>query len=186
MHRRKALKNLGLLSGSLMLFPSCDFSKENVSRVMNNLQVTETQESLLKSLVETLIPKTDTPGGLDLKLDEFVWVMVDDCLPKDEQDSFMNGLSAFESTYKKFSGNSFQGSEQEQRALIMSQMADENSNKELPQDVIRFIEISKSYAVLGFMRSEYLMTEVMPYSLVPGKYPSCRTVDPNGKINIYA
>ena len=186
MHRRKALKNLGLLSGGLMLFPSCDFSKENVSKVMNNLQVSETQESLLKSLVETLIPKTDTPGSLDLNLHEFVWVMVDDCLPKNERDSFMNGLSSFESTYKKFSGNSFQGSEQEQRALIMSQMADEKSNEELPEEVIRFIEISKSYAVLGFMRSEYLMTEVMPYSLVPGKYPACRTVDPNGKINIYA
>jgi hypothetical protein len=186
MHRRKALKNLGLLSGSMILFPSCDFSKENVSKVMNNMQVTETQESLLKSLVETLIPKTDSPGGLDLNLDEFVWVMVDDCLPKDEQDSFMKGLSSFESTYKNFSGNSFLESDQEQRALIMSQMTNENSNKELLQDVVRFIEISKSYAILGFMRSEYIMTEVMPYSLVPGKYPSCRNVDPNGKINIYA
>ena len=51
---------------------------------------------------------------------------------------------------------------------------------------MRFIEISKSYAIVGFMRSEYVMTEVMPYSLVPGKPPVCRTIDTNEKINIYA
>lgn len=186
MDRRKALKNLGLLSGSVILFPSCDFSKENVTRVMNNLQVTETQESLLKSLVETFIPETDQPGGLSMNLDEFIWVMVDDCLPTDQQDAFLKGLYSFERTYKEFGGESFQKSNQEQRASVLSQMVSENPDKEVPDEVIRFIQISKSYAVLGFMRSEFIMTEVMPYTLVPGKPPVCRTLDPNGKINIYA
>lgn len=186
MDRRKALKNLGLLSGSVILFPSCDFSKENVSIVMNNLQVTETQESLLKSLVETYIPETEHPGGLSMNLDEFIWVMVDDCLPKDQQDDFMKGMSLFEPTFEELGGESFQKSNQEQRTAALSQMLIENPVREIPEEVIRFIEISKSYAVLGFMRSEYIMTEVMPYSLVPGKPPVCRTIDPNGKINIYA
>ena len=186
MDRRKALKNLGLLSGSVILFPSCDFSKENVSKVMNNLQVTETQESLLKSLVETYIPETEHPGGLSMNLDEFIWVMVDDCLSKEEQAAFIKGLSLFELTFKEFGGESFQKSNQEQRATVLSQMMVENPVNEIPQEVIRFIEISKSYAILGFMRSEYVMTEVMPYSLVPGKPPVCRTIDTNEKINIYA
>lgn len=186
MDRRKALKNLGLLSGSVILFPSCDFSKENVSRVMNNLQVTETQESLLKSLAETYIPETEHPGGLSMKLDEFIWVMVDDCLSKDERAAFIKGLSLFELTFKELDGESFQKSNQEQRATGLSQMMVENPVKEIPEEVIRFIKISKSFTVLGFMRSEYIMTEVMPYSLVPGKPPVCRILDPNEKINIYA
>jgi len=186
MDRRKALKNLGLLSGSVILFPSCDFSKENVSKVMNNLQVSETQESLMKSLAETYIPETDRPGGRSLNLDEFIWVMVDDCLPKDEQEAFIKGLSLFEPAFKELGGESFQKSNQEQRVTALSQMMVENPVKEIPQEVIHFIEISKSYAILGFMRSEYVMTEVMPYSLVPGKPPVCRTIDPNEKINIYA
>ncbi len=185
MDRRNALKNLGLLSGSLILFPSCDFSKENVSRVMNTLQVTESQESLLKILVETIIPETDHPGGLAMKLDEFIWVMVDDCLPKDQQDAFLNGLSSFESIYKDLSGEDIQNSKPERRAVLLEQMVGENPDRKVPQDVKSFIEISKSYAVLGFMRSEYIMTEVFPYTLVPGKYPACRTLDPNKKINIY-
>ena len=186
MNRRNALKNLGLLSGSVILFPSCDFSKENVSRVMNNLQVTQSQESLLKNLVESMIPETDHPGGPALKLDEFIWVMVDDCLPKDQQDSFLSGLSAFQATYKDLSGENFQDSKPERRAALLEQMVGKNPDSEVPEKVKRFIEISKSYAVLGFMRSEYIMTEVFPYALVPGKYPACRTLDTNGKINIYA
>ena len=67
MDRRKALKNLGLISGGLLVLPSCDFSKENVSRVMNNLELTDSQESLLKNLVEAYIPETDIPGGIGLK-----------------------------------------------------------------------------------------------------------------------
>lgn len=186
MDRRKALKSLGLLSSGLVLLPSCDFSKENVSKVMNNLKVTDSQESILKSLVETYIPETEHPGGLSMRLDEFIWVMVDDCLSKDEQADFIKGLSLFEPAFKQLVGESFQKSNQEQRATALSQIMVENSVNEIPEEVIRFVEISKSYAVMGFMRSEYIMTEVMPYSLVPGKPPVCRTIDPNGKINIYA
>ncbi len=186
MDRRKALKNLGLISGGLLVLPSCDFSKENVSRVMNNLEVTESQESLLKSLVEAYIPETDIPGGIGLKLDEFVWVMVDDCLPKEQQDSFLRGLSSFETLFKKINGSSFSGSTADQKTLALSEIVSGEANDPERKDVLAFVEISKSFAVLGFMRSEYLMTEVMPYTLVPGKYPACRTVDTNEKVNIYA
>ena len=65
-------------------------------------------------------------------------------------------------------------------------MLGENSAEETPEDVKYFIEVSKSFAILGFMKSEYMMTEVMPYSLVPGKPPVCRTIVPNEQININA
>ena len=110
--------------------------------------------------------------------------MVDDCLPKDRQDSFLKGLSSFESTFRQFSGASFGASNQEEKARVLDEMIN-SPTTEISEDVIHFVQTSKSYAVLGFMRSEYLMTEIMPYSLIPGKYPACRTTDPNGKINIY-
>lgn len=186
MDRRKALKSLGLLSGGLILLPSCDFSKENVTKIMSNLKVTKSQESLLKNLVQTIIPETEVPGAGGLNIDEFVWVMVDDCLSEDQQKLFMNGLAMFETTYEDFSGENFFDSEQDKKVSILNQMMSDKEVKEAHEDVRHFIEISKSYAMLGFMESEYIMTQVMPYSLVPGKPPECRTIDPNGKINIYA
>ena len=48
------------------------------------------------------------------------------------------------------------------------------------------IEIAKAFTILGFNKSEYIMTEVMPYTLIPGKNPTCRNLDPNEKINANA
>ena len=60
------------------------------------------------------------------------------------------------------------------------------SAKEVPKEVSYFIETTKSFVTQGFMQSEFVMTEVMPYALVPGKPPVCMEIDPNGQINIYA
>ncbi len=101
----------------------------------------------------------------------------------------MEGLSSFSAFYENQSGETFEDSSLPDRSIVMSKMLDEDpssSNSKTPEDIRLFLELLKSFTVLGFMRSEYMMTEVMPYSLVPGKYPSCRTLDPNGKINIYA
>ena len=68
MDRRKALRNIGLLSGGLILLPACDLSKENVTRVMNKFEVTEKQETLLKDLVATLIPEIEIPGAGSLEI----------------------------------------------------------------------------------------------------------------------
>jgi hypothetical protein len=164
MDRRKALKQLSLLSGGLILLPSCDFSKEEITRAMNNLEVTPTQESLLSDLVDFIIPETNIPGGQSLELDKFVWVMVDDCLPKKQQEVFLKGLSTFEKV-------GFSSIKTETPAT---------------GEVLYLIETTKSFATLGFMQSEFVMTELMPYALVPGKPPVCRTIDPNDQININA
>jgi len=52
------------------------------------------------------------------------------------------------------------------------------------QDQDNFIQTSKNFTSLGYMRSEYIMTEVMPYTLVPGTYGPCETVDNSKRINI--
>ncbi len=175
MDRRKALKQLSLLSGGLILLPSCDFSKEEVTRAMNNLEVTQAQESLLNHLVDLMIPETDTPGGKSLGLDKFVWVMVDDCLSGKQQDVFIKGLSKLEKV--GFSNL---------KTEVLATGEDEGSSKQMPDELRYLIETSKSFATLGFMQSEYVMTEVMPYALVPGKPPVCRTIDVNDQININA
>ncbi len=68
MDRRKALVNLGILTGGMVLLPSCEFSKEKISFALNNLQVTESQESLLKDIVSFLIPEGDLPGAGSLNV----------------------------------------------------------------------------------------------------------------------
>lgn len=186
MDRRKALKQIGLLSGSVVLLSACDVSKENVSRVMNKLRITDAQEALMEKLIDTIIPETDIPGALSLKVADFVWVMADDCLNEDLQGSFLSGLEQFKSRFKAVIGSDFDEAGQPERVRGMSSILKDNPASEPNDDVVAFIEITKAFSILGFTKSEYFMTEVMPYTLIPGKNPQCKTIDPNQKINANA
>ena len=45
MDRRKALLNLGILTGGMVLLPSCDFTEEQVSLSLNKLRITASEEA---------------------------------------------------------------------------------------------------------------------------------------------
>lgn len=185
MDRRKALRRIGLLSSGLILFPGCDLTQENVTRVMNKFEVTDKQEALMKELVASLIPETEIPGAGHLNVQDFVWVMADDCLEEDLQDSYLRGLQGFNNSFGKAAGKDFDGSEQGERIAGLNALMEAGSDGEV-EHVQNFIEITKAFVILGYTQSEYFMTEVMPYTLIPGKNPECRTVYPNEKINVNA
>jgi len=188
MNRRKALKNLGILSGGIVLLSSCDFSKEKVSLVLNKLKITSSQENLMKALVTTIIPDGEISGAEKLMVHDFVWIMVDDCLEADEQDSFLKGLINFDADIKKLSGKTFISLIEEDRVntLGLIEASREKASENVNEDLIKFVEITKYFAILGYMQSEYIMTDIMPYSLVPGTYGACESIDNSKRININA
>jgi len=186
MDRRKALRNLGILTGGIVLLPSCEFSKEKISFALNNLQVTEAQGSLLKEIVSTLIPEGDLPGAGSLQVHDFVWVMVDDCMEKERQDSYIRGLNEFDSYIKKTTEKPFASCSNEERLLVLSRIAEDPAEEsaKVNDDVKLFFNTTKELTIFGYMRSEYIMTEVMPYTLIPGSYGPCETVDNTKRINV--
>ena len=152
---------------------------------MNRLKVTESQDKLVDELVNTIIPKTELPGAKDLNVKGFVWVMADDCLSDDLQNIFLNGLTQFEERFKQVSGSAFSSSDQQERiSNLNSIIAKENSDEK--SDHIVFLEVIKTFTIQGYMQSEYIMKDVMPYNLIPGKNPTCEPVEPNQNVNINA
>lgn len=186
MDRRKALMNLGILTGGIMLLPSCEFSKEKISFALNNLKVTENQQLLLQEIVESMIPEGTIPGAGSLKVDDFVWVMVDDCFDPLQQTSFLNGLDQFNEHIKEIYGKSFSALNTEQRMQSFHNILKERDDKSsvINDDVKYFLKEAKNLTILGYSNSEYIMTEVMPYSLVPTKYGTCETIDTSKRINV--
>lgn len=186
MDRRNALRNLGILTGGMVLLPSCDFSQEKVSLVLNKLSIKASEESLMKELVSCIIPEGDMPGAASLKVDGFVWVMVDDCLNDKDQSRFLKGLHSFEATVKKSNGKSFLSMEQDERETTLTEILNKTSKTtESAEDEIKFfVSMTKNLTAYGYMKSEYIMKEVMPYTLIPGSYGPCETVDYSKRINV--
>ncbi|WP_020528096.1 gluconate 2-dehydrogenase subunit 3 family protein [Flexithrix dorotheae] len=214
MNRRSLLKNLGLIAGGTMLLPACDFSEKKVSIALNNLKITADQEEFLKELVNTIIPADPQessekfPGAQELGVHNFVWVMVDDCMKESDQLIFINGLNKFVLYTEKLKDKAFEKLTQEERIAFLKEtlavpgIKKEDMQKTEPaegstdavkhppeyyiEDIKAFINTTKGLTQYGYMQSEYIMTEVMPYPLVPGGSQPCETIDPTKRINIYA
>ena len=190
MNRRKALKNLGLITGGIFLLPSCDFSNEKVSIILNKLQITIEEEKLLQEIVASLIPEGEIPGARSLEVHNFVWVMIDDVLSEKKQRSLMNGLRSFDNKVKEVSGNSFIDLSENDRLAILKDILDGNIKEDKPEnkkdlkDIRNFVKTTKYYTIWGYMQSEYIMTEIMPYQLIPGSYGSCEIIETNKRVNI--
>lgn len=188
MDRRKALRNLGILTSGIVLLPSCDFSEEKISLVLNKLSITTSQEELMKELVATILPEGEIAGAGTLMVHDFVWIMVDDCLEPALQESYLKGLSGFNKDFKNVDGKSFLSSNQEDRVntLNLIETSKENTTEKTNEDFLNFIDITKRFAILGYMQSEYMMTDIMPYRLIPGTYGPCETIDNTKRVNVNA
>lgn len=184
MNRRTALKNLGILTGGIVLLPSCNFSQEKVAFAINAFQVTEEQVKLVQNMVDTLLPKTEIPGALELKVDEFVWVMMKDCIPENSQEQFLLGLQKFEENSKKEMSSSFNTSDASEREAYLRKAFDKSLTENKEEQL--FLNFTKNITILGYMQSEYIMTKEMPYTLIPGNYGLCETIDNSKKINVNA
>lgn len=184
MKRRSALKNIGLITGGLLLFPSCDVSDEKVSIILNKLKIDAAKEALLKSIVNTILPEGKVPGGLSAKSHNFIWYYIDDCVSEEEQIGFIGGLEEFNQKSNTEIGQKFVDSDDKVRLQTLN---DFMANKD-ESTINDFLSAVKGLSIWNYLNSEYIMTNEMPYKLVPGAgtYKGCKTIDPNEKININA
>jgi hypothetical protein len=175
MNRRHALRHIALISGGLALIPSCDFSKEDILAAYENLKITATQKALIASISDSIIPAGEIKGALDLAVPDFILVMVNDCFTKENQEKFTAGLEAFPDYAEKTTGKKFADlSGKEKETFLLQGLAvtgDENTpeGKVLTQ-VGYFLSSIKRFTIQGYMASEYIQTEIIPYSLIPGEY----------------
>ena len=174
MNRRHALRHIALISGGLALIPSCDFSTNDILAAYDNLRVTATQKSLLGLISDAIIPAGEIKGALELEVPDFILVMVNDCFTKENQDKFTAGLNAFPDYVQTTLGKKFEAlSAKEKEALLLQGIAltgDESSEGTVNAQVGYFLSSTKRFTIQGYMASEYIQTEIIPYSLIPGEY----------------
>ncbi|MBD8491030.1 gluconate 2-dehydrogenase subunit 3 family protein [Echinicola sp. CAU 1574] len=186
MDRRLALKQMALLTGGLALIPGCDFSEEKILAAYDELQITEGQQEMLKLLVDTFIPKTDLKGAAELGVHDFVLVMANDCLGEEDQTRFVNGLKGFDEYVKASFGKRFAKMDKPKaEETLLAIVGKEAGGDEDLEQYQYFLNTTKRYTLQGYMASEYVMTELMPYHLVPGpNFKGSKKIVAGEKVNI--
>ena len=180
MNRRTVFKNLAMASAAAWLLPSCVPDPKKVSIALNHLQVTGDEEELLGDIADVIIPATDTPGARAVQAHHFTLVMVDDCLDKEEQAKYLQGMRSFPDVMRSLTGKSFSGASSGERLEMLSTL--EQRLEEQSEETKTFYNITKSHILQGYMSSKHFLTEVKPYQLVPGPdYRGCVAVGDDSK-----
>ena len=83
-------------------------------------------------------------------------------------------------------GKTFTSQNNEERVLSLKGINEDptDGSTKVNDDVKSFFNTTKGLTIFGYMRSEYIMTEVMPYTLIPGSYGPCETIDNAKRINV--
>jgi hypothetical protein len=165
MDRRTALKHFAVAGAASMLLPGCLTDKRKVSVALNNLQVTPDDEELLAEIADTIIPSAgEKPGAKQVGAHLFTFVMVDDCLPPSEKEKFMNGLRSFNKSVSEEGAFMKMDADEKLQALLSFEKKGETAEQSLRE----FYRIAKDLIIRGYTSSQYFLTEVKPYKLVPG------------------
>lgn len=168
--RRTVLRQLFFISAGATLLPRCMEDKSKASIMLKNFSISADQESMLAEMAETIIPKTDTPGAKDISAHLFALKMVDDCYKKEDRDKFVKGLAAFESFAKQESGKAFIDADAGEREKVIAAL---NEDIKSASDLSFFYQSMKRLTIQAYTTSQFYLTKVNVYQLVPGRFKGC-------------
>lgn len=185
MNRRNALRKTALLAGSAVAAPSL-FSLLQSCKQQNRLEWTpiflnEDQARFITSFVDTILPKTDTPGALDVKADIFLDLVFAKTYDKKAQENVASEIDTFNANCKSIHGKVFADLSTEDKKAVL-QKAESESGKFNPgvwgsavgkQEPVGFYRTLKSMTIWAYFSSEEIGLNYLSYDPVPGEYKGC-------------
>jgi hypothetical protein len=174
MDRRTAIKQFVIISAGAALIPSCiSHSPETISEY-SQLPITEDQQNLMAALGDNIIPsEPNSPGARDVSATVFALTMLNDCFSDKDREKFMKGLVQFDTDVRKLYGRSFESCSKAYQDKIVSRI---NSQQHAQDDASFFYHTMKHLTLEAYTSSQYFLTKIHLYKLVPGPYISHVTV----------
>lgn len=186
MDRRKVLQQTGLLAGASILMPSMVSlfqSCETVNRSDWKPLFFNVEEShTISTLLDMILPRTETLGALDVKADIFIDKVFAETYDKTGQENIRAEITAFNANCKKKLGTIFIDLSEADRTKVL-QEAEATSEKFNPgvwgtsvgkQKTIGFYRSIKSMAIWAYFTSEEIGEKVLNYDPNPGSYEPCK------------
>lgn len=176
MDRRKVLKNIGTGIGAIAITPS-------VISLFQSCQYGETYTTVyfktndfekISQLMELIIPSTDIPGSIELKLPEFTDSYIAAVWDSKRQDKFSSQLQAFLSASSKISGKEIdQINISDWDVVLAKYLKPGNEISEEEKDAADFAVQLRRLTVNAFKTNEFIGENVLAYAPVPGEQKGC-------------
>ena len=165
MERRKAIKNLAIISGSIITLPQWMISCGVSDTAVHQTSFTLAEQKILASIADTIIPAGNSIGALTVGVDKFLQKLIDDCYEKNVQQNIKARIKALDESAKTTHKHSFAECEQADREAMLMKFST-SQNKEEKE----FFDTIKSETIRGFNTSQQVMTGYLGYKVAPGHY----------------
>ena len=189
MKRREALKQSGWLAGGAIALPTLASVLQSCSTQdpldWQPVFLDESEARFISTFVDTILPATDTPGGLDVKVDVFLDRVFAEGFPSDSQENVRSSIAEMNQECIDAYGTKLpELSEEDRKAQF--QKWEENTatfNSGVwgtsvgEQKPVGFYRQLKSSALWGYFTSEEIGKNVLRYDPIPGAYDACIPLD---------
>jgi Gluconate 2-dehydrogenase subunit 3 len=177
-NRRTAIRQFLFVSAGVTLLPSCFHDQPRSSVLLSHFTITGDQEKLLAELAGTIVPTGATPGASDTSAHLFALKMLDDCYTKEQQQKFLKGLQQLDDASLAASGHRFAEAGPAERTMLLTGI---ESKKGSGTELDYCYREMKRLTIQAYTSSQFFLTKVRVYELVPGRWHGCVPVkkDPN-------
>ena len=201
MDRRKALKTIGYGAGAITvtpavvgLFHSCQNSSSNFVPEYFN----KNQFAIVSQLMELILPETEIPGAINLKLPEFLDGYIYTIYSEEGQKKISKGLDSFihvalfdseKSKDNKLTNedldfqlakylkadNDQKNSWRKQDSDYQKALKNKSNSPKLPNEALAygFANQLRSLSITAFRTNEYIGENVLAYAPIPGEQRGC-------------
>ena len=176
MKRREALKNIGLGTGFVLATPSLfSLLQSCTSDVATWAPVffTEEQGVILTSLVDVILPKTDTPSATEVNVPEFIDKYTNEVLEDEDQALVKNAFDKLVTLIKtdynedltKVIEDNYKNLLDTHMKLAKEETVSEDQNK---MTVSQLLNAIKGQTIYAYRISETVGETILAYDPIPG------------------
>ncbi|MEK9603684.1 MAG: gluconate 2-dehydrogenase subunit 3 family protein [Flavobacteriaceae bacterium] len=184
MDRRKALRTIGFGTTAITLTPAVVGmlqSCQSQTTTFSPIHFSKDEFSVVSQLMDLIIPETDIPGAIELKLPEFLDGFIETILNKQAQKKIADSLDQFIAVSLKDTGKS--SASRLDRSDLDAQLTkylktDQQQNSSGQEDkayktASAFAKQLRSMTINAFKTNEYIGENIMAYAPIPGEQKGC-------------
>src|SRR5262245_1467745 len=178
MQRRDALRFLGAATLAPLLSPLSASERWTLGRQLHarvaagqaGRALSASQMAQLRALADAILPRTDTPGALDVGAPAFVDLLLAEWYPDAERDRLIAGLDGLDARCRAAKGKSFAELEEAARAEFLGTVDGVRGEPGSPE---RAYSTVKEQLVFGFLTSKPIAELVRTTPIIPGRFDGC-------------
>ncbi len=137
------------------------------------LALTPAQMATLEALSDTILPKTDTPGAVDVGVPAFIDLLIAEWYGDDDKAEMLRGLDGLEERGRAATGKGFAETDPAGRAAFLATIDGKDGEKGSLEAAYRRL---KDTIIFGYVTAEPVAKMLATTPIIPGRFDGCTPV----------